>query len=134
MWLEWRRMFGVNLGVMRLLIVAPNVVQTKGGYPFGYYGLTLLMVVNGVALGTNSFPISRGGNIPPTLAFFGNSALYEISAFVLAAATASIAKYRIVGKLPKQTIEAIVPPQAKFVIQERYVGLFLTTAILWMGS
>jgi len=80
---------------------------------------------------TNSFTFSLGGKIPPTVAIFGSSGLYEITAYVLAAAaTTSISKYHLVGKWPKQTIAAIVPPQAESVIQERYAGILLAITIL----
>ena len=130
-WLEWLRIFAINLGIMLLLIVAPNVFRTEGGYPFGYSTVILLAIVCGITLGTNSFTFSMGGKTPPTIAIFGSSGLYEITAYVLAAAaTTSISKYRLVGKWPKQTIEAIVPPQAKSVIQERYAGISLAITIL----
>ena len=130
-WLEWLRIFAINLGVMLLLAVAPNVFRTEGGYPFGYSLVTLLAVVCGITLGTNSFTFSLGGKIPPTVAIFGSSGLYEITAYVLAAAaTTSISKYHLVGKWPKQTIAAIVPPQAESVIQERYAGILLAITIL----
>jgi len=130
-WLEWLRILAINLGVVFLLVVAPNVLRTEGDYPLGYYTVALLAIIFGVTLGTNSFTLSLGGKLLPTAAIFGSSGLYEISAYVLAAtATASIAKYRLVGKWPKQTIEAIVPPKAKSVIQERNVGILLSITIL----
>jgi hypothetical protein len=130
-WLEWLRILAINLGVMLLLIVAPNVFRTEGDYPLGYSTVTLIAIICGITLGTNSFTFSLGGKIPPTVAIFGGSGLYEITAYVLAAAaTTSISKYRLVGKWPKQTIEAIVPPQARFVVQERNVGLVLAITIL----
>jgi hypothetical protein len=130
-WLEWLRIFAINLGVMLLVIIAPNVFRTEGDYPLGYITVTLTAMVLGVILGTDSFTLSMGGKIPPTAAIFGMSGLYEIIAYVLAAAaTASISKYHLVGKWPKQTIEAIVPPQARSVIQERYVGISVAITIL----
>jgi hypothetical protein len=134
-WLEWLRIFAINLGVMLLLVVAPNVFRTAGDYPLGYISVTLMAVVNGITLGTNSFTFLLGGKVPPTLAIFGSSGLYEIAAYVLAAAAAtSISKYRFMGKWPKQTVETIVPPQARSVIQERYVGLLLAITILLIAT
>jgi hypothetical protein len=131
-WLEWLRILAINLGFMLLLVVAPNVFRTNGDYPLGYWTVTLLAIVLGITLGTNSFSFPlEGGKIPPTVAVFGYSGLCEITAYVLAvAATASISKYRLVGKWPKQTIVAIVPPQAKSMIQERNVGILLAITIL----
>jgi hypothetical protein len=130
-WLEWLRIFAINLVVMLLVIIAPNVFRTEGDYPLGYHTATLIALMYGVVLGTDSFTLSMGGKIAPTVAIFGRSGIYEIAAYVLAAAaTVSISKYRLVGKWPKQTIEALVPPQARFVVQERNVGLLLAITIL----
>lgn len=135
MWLEWLRIFALNLGVVFLLVVAPNVLRTEDDYPLGYWTVALLAIVFGVVLGTNSFTLSLEGKLAPTVAIFGSSGLYEISAYVLAAtATSSIAKYRLVGRWPKQTIEAIVPPQAKSVIQERSAGILLAISILVIAT
>ena len=130
-WLEWLRIFAINLAVMLLLVVAPNILRTVGDYPLGYSTVTLLAIVFGITLGTNSFAISLGGKSPPTLAIFGSSGLYEIAAYVLAATTtSSIAKFRLVGKWPKQGIETITSSPAKSVIQERYVGFLVTITVL----
>lgn len=130
-WLEWLRIFAINLVVMLLVIIAPNVFRTEGDYPLGYHTATLIAMMYGVILGTDSFTLSMGGKIAPTVAIFGRSGIYEIAAYVLAAAaTVSISKYHLVGKWPKQTIEAIVPPKAKSVIQERNVGVLLAITIL----
>jgi hypothetical protein len=134
-WLEWLRILAINLGVVFLLVVAPNVLRTESDYPLGYSTVTLLALVFGVTLGTNSFTLSLGGKLPPTVAIFGSSGFYEISAYVLAVtATASIARYRLVGKWPKQTIEAVVPLQAKSVIRERYAGILLAITILLIAT
>jgi hypothetical protein len=130
-WLEWLRIFTINLVVMLLIVIAPNLFRTEGGYPFGYITVTLMAVVNAITLGTNSFSFSLGGKIPPSLIIFGSSGLYEIIAFVLAAAaTVSISKFHLLGKWPKQTIEAILPPKTKSAIQERLVGIILAIMIL----
>jgi hypothetical protein len=134
-WLEWLRILAYNLGAMLLLVVAPNVLRTEGGYPFGYWTVSVLAIAFGIVIGTNSLSLSLGGKLPPTLAVFGSSGLYEFTAYVLAAAaTASISKYRLVGKWPKQKIEAVIPPQAKSVIQERYMGILLAITILVIAN
>jgi hypothetical protein len=130
-WLEWLRIFAINLGVMLILIIGPNIFQTEGGFPLGYSSISLLAVIFGVTLGTNSFALSLGGKLLPTTAIFESSGLYEIIAYVLAAtATTSISKYRLIGKWPKQTIEKIIPLQNYSMIQERNVGIILAITIL----
>lgn len=130
-WLEWLRLFAINASVMLLLMIAPNVLLTEGGFPFGYGTVTLQSVLCSAVLGTDSFAIPLGRKMPPTVSFIWSPGFLEISAYVLAAAaTISISRYRLVGKWPKQTIEKLVPSRAKFVISECRMGLFLATAIL----
>jgi hypothetical protein len=130
-WMEWLRIFAINLGVMLIVIISPNIFRTEGGFPLGYSTISLLAVIFGVALGTNSFTLSLGGKLLPTMAIFESSGLYEITAYVLAAtATTSISKFRLIGKWPKQTIEKIVPLQDNSMIQERNVGIILAITIL----
>lgn len=130
-WLEWLRILAINLGVMFFLVIAPNVIRTTGDLPLGYSTVTILAVVFGIAMGTNSFALSLGGKLPPSIVVFGSSGLYEIIAYVLAAtATVSISKYRLVGQWPKQTIEKIVHANNQPVSRERNVGIMLAVAIL----
>jgi hypothetical protein len=129
-WMEWLRISAVNLGVMFLVIIAPNLLRL-GDYPYGYVTITLLAVVLGITVGTNSFTISAGGKIAPSAEIVAGSGLYEIAAYVLAAAaTVSISKYRLTGTWPKQKVEALVPVREKAVIRERHLGLLLAVAIL----
>jgi hypothetical protein len=130
-WLEWLRIFAINLGVMLIVIISPNLFRTEGGFTLGYSTISLLAVIFGVAFGTNSFTLSLGGKLLPTMAIFESSGLYEITAYVFAAtATTSISKFRLIGKWPKQTFEKIVPLQDNSMIQERNVGIILAITIL----
>lgn len=130
-WLEWLRLLAVNLAAMFLLCVAPNVFRSAGNYPLGYTTVTLLALIFGVTLGTNSLAVSLGGKVPPSLAILGSSGLYEIAAYVLAvAATISISRYRLVGQWPRQTVEPIAPTNDPSVIRERTIGLLVAVAIL----
>jgi hypothetical protein len=130
-WLEWFRLFAINLGIMLLVMILPNTLRTEGDYPLGYSTITLVAAIFGVTLGTNSFALSLGGKLPPTMAIFGSSGLYEIAAYVLATtATISITKYRLVGTWPKQTTEAIVCPQTASVIQARNLGIVFAIIML----
>jgi len=98
-WLEWLRLLAINLGVVSVSIIAPNLFRTASDYPLGYVSTTLIAAVFGVTLGTDSFAVSLGGKLLPTLAILGSSGLYEIAAYVLlATTTVSIARYRLVGK------------------------------------
>jgi hypothetical protein len=130
-WWEWLRLLAINLGIMLVVMIAPNILRTEGDYPLGYRTVTLVAAIFGVTIGTNSFALVLGGKVPPSVAIFGSSGLYEIAAYVLATtATISIAKYRLVGTWPKQTTEAIVCPQTPSVIRARTVGIVLAITML----
>jgi hypothetical protein len=134
-WLEWLRISVLNLGVMFLVVVAPNVFRTGRDYPLGYVTVTLIAAVFGIILGTNSFTVSVGGKLAPTTAVLGSSGFYEISAYVLAAAaTAWISKYRLSGKWPNQKIETILPPRFESVLRERNWGILLAVVILLIAN
>jgi len=130
-WLEWLRILAINLAVMFLLVIAPNVIRTARNLPLGYGTVTILAVVFGIAIGTNSFALSLGSKMPPSMMVFGSSGLYEIIAYVLAAtATTSISKYRLIGQWPRQTIERIANAKHQSGSRERNVGILLAVAIL----
>ena len=65
LWLEWLRLLAINLGIMLVVMIAPNILRTEGDYPLGYHTVTLVAAVFGVTLGTNSFALSLGGKLPP---------------------------------------------------------------------
>ena len=130
-WLEWLRILAINLGAMFLLVIAPNLIRTPRNLPLGYSTVTILVVVFGITIGTNSFALSLGSKLPPSMMVFGTPGLYEIIAYVLAAtATTSISKYRLIGPWPKQTIERIAHAENQPVSRERNVGILLAVAIL----
>ena len=130
LWLEWLRIFAINLGAMFALVLL-NLLRGKHDLPWGYGAVTVLAVVCGIVIGTDSFIISVGGKKPPTLDIFGHSGPYEIASYVLAvAATASISRYRLVGKWPKQRFEKLIPPQVKSAIRARHIGVLLAITIL----
>ena len=132
---EWLRIFTINLGVMLLGVVAPNVLRTEHDYPLGYKTVVILAIIYAVILGTDSFTLSQGGKMPPSLAVLGRSGPYEIAAYILAAtATHSIAKYRLKGRWPKQTSEAIVSNHIFRLAREQWIGLVLAIAILLVSN
>ena len=125
-WWEWLRILAINLGAIGLIIAA-NLFKTAGNTSLGYIAIIVNALIFGVVTGTNSFTLSQGGKLPPSMGIFGSSGLYEIAAYVLAAAaTASISKYRLVGKWG----EKIVSTKTLSVIRERNVGILLAIAIL----
>lgn len=134
-WLEWLRICAINLVVMFVLVAAPNLLRAEGDFPLGYTTVSLIAVIFGITLGTNSLAFSLGGKLAPTWAILGSSGLYEIVAYVLAAAaTTSISRYRLVGRWPKQTLEVIIPPQDDSIRRERSLGIALAIGILLVAN
>ena len=132
---EWLRIFAINLGVMLLVVIAPNVVRTKHDYPYGYITVAIQPIIYAVLLGTDSFTLSQGGKMPPSLAVLERPGPYEIAAYILAAtATHSIAKYRLKGRWPKQTSEVIVSDHTFRLAREQWIGLVLAIAILLVSN
>jgi len=130
-WLEWLRILAINLGAMFLLVIAPNLIRTPRNYPLGYSTVTILAVIFGMMIGTNSFTLSLGSKQPPSLMVLGSSGLYEIIAYVLsAAATTSLSRYRLIGQWPRQTIERIAYAKLNSVNRERNIGVLLAVIIL----
>jgi len=128
---EWLRIFTINLGVMLLCIVAPNLLRTEHGYPLGYTTVIILCILYAITLGTDSFTLSQGGKVPPSLAVLGRSGVYEIAAYILATtATYSIARYRLKGHWPRQSIEAIVSDHPFRLGREQWIGFVLAIVIL----
>lgn len=128
---EWLRIIAINLGVMGVLIVVPNLLRTEHDYPLGYTTAVILSILYAVTLGTDSFALSAGGRIAPSLSILGRSGPYEIAAYVLAAAsTYSIARSRLKGRWPRQTIEPIVTAHPLRLGSEQWIGVVLAVVIL----
>jgi len=124
--LEAIRLLAINLVAVVFAIIAPNLVR-QGGYPLGYGTLATITAVFGVTIGTNSFAVSLGGKIPPSLEVFGSSGLYEIAAYALAAAsTVSIVRWRVVGS----KAERVRPVTDRRAIGQRNVGVAVALIIL----
>jgi hypothetical protein len=134
-WLEWLRIFAINLSVMFVIVIVPNVLRTEHDFPLGYITAIIIAIYYAVTLGTDSFTLSQGGKIFPSLAILGRSGPYEITAYILATtATYSIAKFRLKGRWPKQTSEVIVSTHIFRLTREQWIGLLLAIAILLVSN
>jgi hypothetical protein len=124
--IEAARLLAINLVVVAGAIIAPNLIR-QGGYPLGYSALAVITAVFGVTIGTNSFAVSLGGKMPPSLEIFAASGLYEIAAYALAAAsTASLVRWQIVGS----KAERVAPVTDRAVTRQRNVGVAVALVIL----
>jgi hypothetical protein len=125
-WLEWLRILALNLAMMAFFVAA-NLLRANGNVPLGYVAVAVNAVLFGVIIGTNSFTLSQGAKIPPSLGILGSSGIYEIAAYVLAvAATVSISKYRLIGKWG----EKMSLPKIPSMVREQNVGMLLAVAVL----
>ncbi len=123
---EGLRIFALNLTMMGIFVAA-NLFRADGNVPLGYVAVAVNALMFGVIIGTNSFTLSQGAKVPPSLGIFSSSGIYEIAAYVLAAAaTVSISKYRLIGKWG----EKMGLPQIPSVIRERNVGVLLAVTML----
>lgn len=130
-WLEWLRIFAINLAFMLVAIVALNLLRSEHDYPLGYTAVIAVAMLYGVLLGTDSFTFPLGAKMAPTLAILGRSGPYEIAAYALAAvATSSLSKWQLVGKWPKQTAEKLAPLQSPVLFRERWLGLLAAIVLL----
>jgi hypothetical protein len=134
-WLEWLRIFGINLAVTFLLMVPANLLRTKRDYPLGYFSVIAIVTVAAVTLGTNSFTLPMATRTPPSLAVFGSTGVYELAAYVLAVtATVSIARWRTVRWWGRDSTEKVVLRRDRSTIFERNLGVVLSIVLLAAAS
>ena len=131
-WLEWMRIFGLNLVLAMFILVLANLIITKRGYPFGYVCVVLLSVVLAVVVGTNSFTIPMPVRMPPSLGAFGSSGVYEIMSYVLVvAATSSIGRWRIKRWWAvRGSTERVTASKDGLTLIQRNVGVALAIVLL----
>lgn len=130
-WLEWLRILVINLAVTFVLIVPANLLRTRGDYPLGYISVIAVATVAAVTLGTNSFTLPMSTRTPPSVAVFGSSGTYELSAYVLAVtSTVSIARWRVVRWWDADSTVKLVPHTGRGARRERDVGIVLSVILL----
>jgi hypothetical protein len=105
---EFTRIVLVNV-VMLMPIVAGNRVFKHKEIPLGYVIPLAWGAIYALIIGTNSTSIAMPERLTPSLMIFTRSGLYEIGAFVLAAAaTSGISAYRVIRFVPPES-EKITP-------------------------
>ncbi len=122
-WVEFARIAAINLMVGFLFVALPCFIQTEQGYPYGYFTPFVWAAVYAVTLGTNSFTFALpGGKMAPSWEVLSRAGLFELAAYLLAAASLySIARYKVVGTWPRQKAERIIDiPRMKL---SQWVGL-----------
>lgn len=106
---EFLRILALNL-VPMVMIVAANRVLKVGCYPLGYVIPLFYLILYGITLGTNSFSIPMPERMAPSPAVLGRSGLYEMAAYMLAAA----ATYHI----PAYRARRLIPPDSEKIVPE----------------
>jgi hypothetical protein len=129
---EWLRIAIINFSICLLTVIAPNLLRGGTGLPFGYYTVCVQAIMYAVTLGTNSFSLPLpDGPLAPTFAVLARSGPYEISAYILAAtATASISRWAMHGRWPRQTLENWQPEQGQRTNRVEWAGLTLAGLVL----
>jgi hypothetical protein len=131
-WLEWLRIFALNLAATFLFMVPANLLRTKRDYPLGYVSVALVAAICAVILGTNSFTLPMPSRMAPSLSVFNGSGVFEIASYVLAvSATVSIARWRVIKWWGMTgTTEKLPPCKDKSALAERNVGVVLAILML----
>ena len=81
------------------ITVAANLISAKS-IPLGYLYPLVQVSLFGIFLGTNSFAISQGGRLFPSLTLVTGAGFYELTAYILvAAATAKLTLWNQTGLL-----------------------------------
>ncbi len=105
---EFSRIAVVNL-MMLAPIVAGNFIFKHKEIPLGYVIPVIWGGIYALIIGTNSTSIAMPERMSPSLMILTRSGLYEISAYVLAAAaTFGISAYRVIRFIPPES-EKITP-------------------------
>ena len=132
---EWLRIFAINLTLAAVFIAGAGLMRDENGYPLSYLVPLVWAAFYGVLLGTNSFSFSLpGGRMAPSLAVFGRSGPFEISAYVLlAVALRGAARYRIVGRWwsLRQRLQPVAPEG--FSRQDR-IGVAVALLVLALSN
>lgn len=119
--MEFLRVAAFNLFAMGMIVVA-NWIFKVGCYPLGYLLPFYLAIVYAITLGTNSFAIPLAERMAPTFDVLARSGVYEIAAFILAAAsTYGITAYRVNRFIPPDSEK--IEPQPKFFRDVHWPGL-----------
>lgn len=132
---EWVRIVAVNLATAGLMTGLASLMETETGFPLGYLVPLWNAALYGALLGTNSFaiPIPQG-RMAPSFDVFGRSGVYEITAYVLLAASLrGLARYRIIGRWWSFRQQVVRIKPLGLGRQER-VGVVLALALLLAAS
>ena len=102
--IEFLRIAAFNLGAMGMIVISNWIFKVRC-YPLGYLVPLYLAISYAITLGTNSFSIPLPERLAPTFEVLTRSGVYEMIAYILAAAaTYGITVYRV---------KQIIPPDSE---------------------
>ncbi len=131
---EFSRIAVVNL-MMLAPIVAGNWIFKHKEIPLGYVIPVIWGGIYALIVGTNSTSIAMPERMAPSLMILTRSGIYEISAYVLAAAaTFGISAYRVIRFIPPESEKISPAPRLKIAIHWPALViaiLMLLTANAW---
>jgi len=131
--------FLFNLVVGCGFTVGANLISAKF-IPLGYLYPLVQVSLFGIFLGTNSFAISEGGRLFPSLALVTGAGFYELTAYILVAvATAKLTLWNQTGLLGGSLERIKKTREIKLVRSELFVLVFgvlllLAAAVMEAGG
>lgn len=125
---EFLRIAAFNLFAMGMIVVSNWILKIRC-YPLGYLLPFFYAVIYAVTLGTNSFAIPLVDRMAPTFEVLARSGVYEITAFILmAASTYGITAYRVKRLVPPDSEK--IEPKPNFARDIHWAGFVLAILLL----
>jgi hypothetical protein len=129
--LEFLRIVLLNTFMMVVIVMANRILIIKG-FPLGYFPPLVLSAIYAVTLGTNSFSMPLPARMAPSLGVLLRSGPYEITSYLLmAASTYALPTYTFVNLIPPES-EAI-QPSPRFMENVSWPG-FALAVLLMVGA
>ncbi len=125
---EFITIFGLNTAGWIIIIVGNYILKVKK-FSFGYLIPIAWMIMYGIVLGTNSFSISIGEKMAPSLNVFGRSGIYEMMAGCLFAVSTDFITANYSADLKTKSMPIPKNKRLKFK-KQHLVGIIISFIIL----
>jgi hypothetical protein len=129
---EFTTIVGLN-SIGWIIILVGNFILKVKNFNFGYLIPIAWMIMYGVVLGTNSFSISVGEKMAPSLSVFGRSGVYEMMAGCLFAVSTDFISSNYSKNF--RTKSTPIPKNKREKIKKQHViGVIVSFIILAMAA
>ena len=129
--MEFLKIAAFNLFAMGMIVVSNWIFKVRC-YPLGYLLPFYFAVAYAITLGTNSFAIPLAERMAPTFGVLARSGIYEITAYILAAAsTYGITAYRVKRFIPPDSEK--IEPEPRFFQDIHWAG-FIGAILLLLAA